>query len=121
MSDLRPAYFVVRRLAGREVAEIYWDYMPSESVRFLVYVVRLDQLPGGEALLRAPLDQLHRYYQILKACGKLPPRWEPPPRKQGEPAKLLVGHRKSPRDIVQRTRLIDPDDEGAAEEETRDA
>lgn len=121
MTDLRPAYFVVRRLAGREVAEIYWDYMPRESVRFLVYVVRLDQLPGGEALLRAPLDQLFRYYQILKACGKLPPRWQPPPRPQAAPAKPLIGHRESPRDVVQRTRLIDPDDEGAAVEEASDA
>lgn len=120
MSDLRPAYFVVRRIYGREVPAIYWDELPREPVRFLVYIVRLDQLPGGEALLRAPLPQLWRYYQILKAVGKLPPRWEPPPRPKGKPAKLLVGHRESPRDVVQRTRQVDPDDEGAAVEEATD-
>lgn len=78
----RPAYFVVQRRYGEEVPAIYWDELPRDPVRFLVYIVRLDQLPGGEALLRAPLDQLFRYYQILKAVGKLPPRWEPP--KQGK-------------------------------------
>lgn len=117
----RPAYFVVQRRYGREVPSIYWDELPRDPVRFLVYVVRLDQLPGGEALLRAPLDQLFRYYQILKAVGKLPPRWEPPPRPKGGPAKLLLGHHeKNQRDVVQRTRHIDPDDEGAAVEEASD-
>lgn len=104
----RPAYFCVRRLYGREVPEIYWDELPREPLRALVYIVRLDQLPNAEALLRAPLWQLFGVYQRLKAAGTLPPRWEPPPRKKGDPAKTLVGHRESPRDVVQRTRQVNP-------------
>jgi hypothetical protein len=110
MTD-RPAYFCVRRLYGREVPEIYWDYLPRTPLRSLIYIVRLDQLPGADTLTRTPLQQLYTIYQRLKALGKLPPRWEPPAPKKGDPAKPLVGHRESPRDIVQRTRHIDPDDE----------
>lgn len=83
MSD-RPAYFVVRRLYGRETPEIYWDYLPRESLRALVYVVRLDQLPGAETLVRTPLHRLFSLYKRLKAIGQLPPRWEPPRRGKAE-------------------------------------
>jgi hypothetical protein len=74
----RPAYFVVQRLYGRDVPAIFWDELPREPLRALVYIVRLDQLPGAAALLRAPLDHLFLLYQRLKRLGKLPPRWEPP-------------------------------------------
>lgn len=110
MSDLRPAYFCVQRLYGREVPAIFWDELPREPLRALVYVVRLDQLPRADELLRAPIDQLFQFYQRLKSRGQLPPRWEPPPRKEAQKAKILVGHRESPSAVVQRTRMVHPDE-----------
>lgn len=121
MSELRPAYFVVRRTPhGREVPEIFWDELPRSPPRNLVYIVRLDQLPNADVLVSSSLHELFCHYQHLKASGKLPPRWKPPPRPKGEPAKSLVGHRENQRDVVQRTQHIDPGDEGAAVEEVVD-
>lgn len=78
MSELRPAYFVVRRTYhGREVPEIFWDELPRTPLRHLVYIVRLDQLPNAEVLVSSTLNQLFAHYQHLKASGKLPPRWVP--------------------------------------------
>ena len=74
----RAAYFVVSRSMGREVPAIFWDELPREPIRNLIYVVRLDQLPNAADLLRASLGQLFAVYQHLLKRGKLPPRWEPP-------------------------------------------
>lgn len=109
MSDLRPAYFVVRRRYGREVPEIYWDELPREPLRGLVYVVRLDQLPGAASLTGQPTTWLYRLFCQLRRQGKLPPRWVPPPPKQAGKAVIKFGHRESPRDVVQRSRQVYPD------------
>jgi hypothetical protein len=93
---IRPAYFVVQRInGGGEVPAIFWDELPRQPIRNLVYVQRLDLFPNGAALVNAPLSQLFEVYQFLKARGKLPPRWQPPPRKNYTgPAKLKPGHRE---------------------------
>lgn len=78
----RPAYFVVQRLYGREVPAIYWDQLPRSPLRSLVYIVRLDQLPGATSLTGQPTTWLYRLFCQLRRQGKLPPRWEPP--KQGK-------------------------------------
>lgn len=80
--SLRPAYFVIRRLYGRETPEIYWDYLPRESLRAVVYITRLDQLPFAETLIRLPLERLYAMYCDAKVKGKLPPRWEPSKKDQ---------------------------------------
>ena len=79
---MRPAYFVVQRLYGREVPAVYWDELPREPLRGLVYVQRLDLFPNAERLCAASLDQLFAAFLHLRKRGKLPPRWEPPKPKQ---------------------------------------
>ena len=90
----RPAYFVVARRDGREVPAIYWDELPQQPIRNLVYLVRLDVLPNGPALVAAPLADLYAVFCHLRKRGKLPPRWEPPPRPKAEAAKVYQGHRE---------------------------
>ena len=80
MTD-RAAYFVVARRMGQPTPMIFWDELPKAPIRGLEYVVRLDELPNGGALVRASLAQLFAVYQLLKKRGKLPPRWEPKPQK----------------------------------------
>ena len=77
---MRPAYFVVQRVMGRETPAIYWDELPREPIRNLVYVTRLDVLPGAKSLSGEPLTWLYRLFCQLRRQGKLPPRWE---RKNG--------------------------------------
>lgn len=74
----RPCYFAVQRIMGLEMPTLYWDEPPRSPIRNLVYIVRLDTLPNGHALVEAGLTKLFTVYQRLKASGKLPPRWEPP-------------------------------------------
>ncbi len=95
MTD-RAAYFVVAQVMGRSTPAIYWDELRRGGVPHLEYVTRLDALPNGKELLAAPLAQLFAVYQVLKKRGKLPPRWEPPPRKKAdaEGTKVLHGHRE---------------------------
>jgi hypothetical protein len=92
----RPAYFVVQRInGGGEVPAIFWDELPGQPIRNLVYVQRLDLFPNGAALVNASLSQLFEVYKFLKARGKLPPRWQPPPRKTAAgPATAKAGHRE---------------------------
>jgi hypothetical protein len=74
---MRPAYFVVAlNNTGREAPAVYWDELPRGGIRRRVYVVRLDLMPGAEALCAAPLQQLFAIYLRLKRIGKLPPQWE---------------------------------------------
>lgn len=91
---MRAAYFTVALVLGREVPAIWWDELPRAPIRDLVYVVRLDQLPHGEALCAAPLCDLYAVYCHLKKRGKLPPKWEPPPRPKAEAATAKAGHRE---------------------------
>lgn len=93
MTD-RPAYFVVALRLGRPTPMLFWDELPSTPIRGLEYVVRLDTFPNGAELVRASLAQLFAVYQVLKKRGKLPPRWEPPPRPKAEAAKVRTGHRE---------------------------
>ena len=92
----RAAYFTVSRVMGREVPAIFWDELPRTPIPNLVYVTRLDQLPNGSLLIHRPLKDLYSVYQHLQRRGKLPPRWQPPPRQKAEAAKVLVGHREAP-------------------------
>jgi hypothetical protein len=79
----RPAYFIVQRInGGGEVPAIYWDELPRAPLRNLIYIQRLDLFPNGAALVRASLNDLYAVYRMLKARGKLPPRWEPPKPKK---------------------------------------
>ena len=97
-NESRACYFVVARVLGREVPALYWEELPRAPIRNLTYVVRLDQLPNAEALglCNANLWELFRVYQHMKARGKLPPRWEPPPRpKTDDGTKIMVGHREN--------------------------
>lgn len=93
---MRPCYFVVTKGIAGEVPSKYWDELPRAPIRNLVYVVRLDLLPNGEDMCRAPLvDLFAAVYRHLKKRGKLPPRWEPPPRpKQEAGTKVRVGNRE---------------------------
>lgn len=100
----RPCYFVVQRIMGLEMATLYWDEPPRSPIHNLVYIVRLDTLPNGHALVDAGLTKLFSVYQRLKASGKLPPRWEPPKRPPADKARVLVGHRESPRAVIERSR-----------------
>jgi hypothetical protein len=89
---MRPAYFTVSLLLGKETPAIHWDELPyHHPIRSLVYVVRLDTLPGYTA---QPLDKLYRTFCHLRKHGELPPRWEPPKRPPAEPAKPRIGHRE---------------------------
>jgi hypothetical protein len=82
---MRPAYFIVtRNVLGAEVPAIYWEELPRQPIRHLVYIQRLDLFPNGEDLCRASLGQLFDVYQMLKRRGKLPPRWEPPKPKKAQ-------------------------------------
>ena len=89
----RPAYFTVALVLGRETPAIWWDELPRAPIRNLVYVLRLDTLPNGETLAGAPLAQLYSVFCHLRKRGKLPPRWEPPPRDPVEKAKVRTGYR----------------------------
>lgn len=88
---MRPAYFVVYRVLGREVPAIFWDELPKEPVRQMIYVTRLDELPNGAALVEQRLSVLYRVFCDLRQAGKLPPRWEPPARTPADDAKMLAG------------------------------
>lgn len=90
----RPAYFVVQKFAGLERPAIYWDELPREPLRNLVYVVRLDQLPGATSLTGQPTTWLYRVFCHLRRKGMLPPRYEPPPRKTAEKPVAKAGHRE---------------------------
>lgn len=110
MSD-RPAYFVVMRGERGTRTAIFWDELPREGVRNLEYVLRLDEQPDAERLLATPVDLLHRLYLHRKANGTLPPRWESPKKQTtAKPAEILLGHRESPRDVVERSRQVHPED-----------
>lgn len=98
----RPCYFVVARLMGRPAPMLYWDELPREPIRHLEYVVRLDEL--APSLVTSPLADLFAVYLRLKKLGKLPPRWEPPPRPKAEAARNLLGHRESPWAVIERSR-----------------
>jgi hypothetical protein len=93
MTD-RAAYFVVATVMGRSTPAIYWDELPRAPIPHLEYVTRLDALPNGKAMLAASLAQLFAVYRVLKKRGKLPPRWEPPPKKKDEGTKAAYGHRE---------------------------
>ena len=83
---LRPCFFTVQVILGREVPLIYWDELPRTPIRNLVYVVRLDEMPHAERLCNSSLSQLYAVYRHLKQRGQLPPRWEPPkPKKETSP------------------------------------
>lgn len=90
----RPAYFVVQKIAGLERPAIYWDELPREPLRNLVYVVRLDQLPGAASLTGQPTTWLYRVFCHLRRQGTLPPRYEPPPRPKAEKPVPKPGHRE---------------------------
>jgi hypothetical protein len=75
---MRPAYFVVRRTELGPTPEIIWDEMPKLTPRQLEYVVRLDELPGGDKLVQQPLSELYGVYLQMKQRNTLPPRWRPP-------------------------------------------
>jgi hypothetical protein len=89
-----PAYFVVAKRHGVECVAIYHQELPRAPIRNLVYVVRLDTLPNGHDLVRASTGQLYAVYCRLRDRGKLPPRWEPPPKSQAAKAERLIGHRE---------------------------
>jgi hypothetical protein len=89
-----PAYFVVAKRHGVERVAIYHDELPRATIRNMVYVVRLDTLPNGHDLVRAPTGQLYAVYCRLRDRGKLPPRWEPPPKPKAAKAERLIGHRE---------------------------
>ena len=92
---MRPAYFVVSLLNGRETPAIYWDELPRAPIPRLVYVLRLDQQPNAKALCEANLAKLYAVFCHMRKRGKLPPKYEPPPRKaENGPAKLKEGHRE---------------------------
>jgi hypothetical protein len=91
---MRPAYFVVQKTDLGLRPALYWDELPREPLRNLDYVVRLDQLPGGDVLVKQPLSQLFGVYLHMKRHGTLPPRWQPPKRPPAEPAKVRTGHRE---------------------------
>ena len=75
----RPCYFVVALdHTGREQPSLYWEELPRTPIRRMTYVLRLDEQPNGERMVRTPLADLFSVYQHLKRRGKLPPRWEPP-------------------------------------------
>jgi hypothetical protein len=82
----RACFFVVARIMGKSTPMIFWDELPRAPIRNLEYVLRLDVLPNGVALVNASLKQLFATYSMLKARGKLPPKWEPPkpPPQQAE-------------------------------------
>lgn len=104
----RAAYFVVQRVnGGGEQPAIYWDALPAAPLRHLVYIVRLDEQPNGADLCAASLDQLFTVFKMLRARGKLPPRWEPPKQQKAGATTTKVGHRESQADVIQRTRHID--------------
>jgi hypothetical protein len=91
----RPAYFVVAKRHGQECPAVYYDELPRQPIRNLVFVVRLDQLPNGHDLVRASTGDLYAVYCRLRDRGKLPPRWEPPPKPKAAAAERLVGHREA--------------------------
>lgn len=75
------------------------------------YILRLDEQPGAERLMRTDLTRLLKLYQWRKAKGTLPPQWSPPPPpKPAAKPEILIGHRESPADIVERTRAVHPQD-----------
>ncbi len=89
-------YFVVAKRHGVEHAMIYHEELPTKPIRNLVYIVRLDTLPNGHDMVRASTNQLYLVYCHLRNRGKLPPRWEPPPKpKADNKAELLIGHRET--------------------------
>jgi hypothetical protein len=90
----RPCYFVVAQWLGREVPQLFWDELPREPVRNMIYVMRLDQHPDAERLCATDVAQLYDTFCHLRHAGKLPPRWEPPKRPSAEPAKVRTGHRE---------------------------
>ena len=102
----RPTYFVVAKVLGREVPTIYWDELPRAPIRNLEYVLRLDLLPNADKLIAASLKELFAVYLALKRRGKLPPRYEPPRRPPAEKPEILMGHRESQREVIERARHI---------------
>jgi hypothetical protein len=84
MREERACYFVVAKIMGRSTPMIFWDELPKAPIRHLEYVLRLDVLPTGVALVNASLKQLFATYLALKMRGELPPRWEPPKPKTPE-------------------------------------
>lgn len=78
----RACFFVVAKVMGKSAPMIFWDELPKAPIRNLEYVLRLDVLPTGVALVNASLKQLFATYLALKMRGELPPRWEPPKPKK---------------------------------------
>jgi hypothetical protein len=91
----RAVYFTVVTYNGREQAAKYWGELPRSPIRNLVYVLRLDQLPGGDKMALAPLDQLYRTFCAMRERGNLPPRWQPPPKPPAEKPTARMGHREN--------------------------
>ena len=89
----RACYFTVERHMGKERPQLYWDELPRAPIRNLVYVLRLDTLPNGERMTRAQLSALYAVFCRLREQGKLPPRWEPPPRPKAGGTTVRTGER----------------------------
>lgn len=108
-----PTYFAVVRLNGVETPCLYYDYLPAGLANDpqLVYLLRLDTLPLASRWTSLDNRELMAAFQRLRAANRLPPRWSPPPRPKGDAAKVLHGHHEStPREVIQRTRQVHPDD-----------
>jgi hypothetical protein len=90
----RPAYFIVQKTDLGLRPTIFWDEMPRERPRGIEYVVRLDELPGGDKLVERPLSELFGVYLQMKRRGNLPPQWQPPKRPPAPEEKRLLGHRE---------------------------
>jgi hypothetical protein len=68
-------YFGVVRWNGGDSPRRFHDEVPRELLRKqspLVYCTRLDNLPNGDAMINAPLDELMRVYTYLRDRDKLP-------------------------------------------------
>jgi hypothetical protein len=87
-------YFVIAKRHGVEHAALFHDELPRQPIRNLVYVLRLDQLPNSHDLVCASTGQLYAVYCRLRDRGKLPPRWEPPPKPKAAKPERLEGYRE---------------------------
>lgn len=83
-----PVTFVIeRRHGGPESGCIIYGPLPKRltGAPALVWAIRLDKLPNGEAMRQMPIAYLVEQYQQQRAAGTLPPSnlIDPPPKTDG--------------------------------------
>ena len=90
---MRPTYFLVYKVDGREVPALYWDEVWKQP-RNTIYIVRLDTLPGGREMAREPIWKLYETFCQLRKRNELPPQWQPPPKQKSGETTIQLGNRE---------------------------